>query len=335
MRQDTGMPRLGVVGTMVWDRIFARDGWTEPVEEWGGISYALGAIAAARPPGWEVVPIIKVGRDLAESAHSLLRTLPDMDLSTGVHVVPEPNNRVDLHYHEGPRRSEHLRGGVPPWTWPELAPIVDGLDALYVNFISGFEMDLETAKHLRLAFGGPIYADLHSLFLGVGAGGLRTPQPLDCWRDWLRCFDVIQVNEDELGLLAEAWGDPWRFSADVVGEELRLLLVTLGPRGAAYVASPAFRPDPRAWRTDSGLARSRPLGVPGAVKSAHVPLETQPRDGDPTGCGDVWGATCFAQLLSGAPLTKAIREANRAASRNVEHRGATGLHHFLGGRIQI
>ena len=33
--------RIGVVGTMVWDRIFARDSRQGPVEEWGGISYAL------------------------------------------------------------------------------------------------------------------------------------------------------------------------------------------------------------------------------------------------------------------------------------------------------
>lgn len=327
------MPRLGVLGTMVWDKIYARDGHTGPIEEWGGISYALAAAAAAKPPGWEIVPIIKVGEDLAESAYSLLSRLPSMDLSAGVRVIPDPNNRVELHYLDGTRRTEQLFGGVPPWTWPELAPVLDGLDALYVNFISGFEMTLETMGQVRLAFNGPIYADLHSLLLGVSPRGIRTPQPLVRWRDWLRCFDAVQVNEDELERLAGAWGDPWRFSAEVVDGELRLLLVTLGARGAAYVASPAFRPNPHAWRSGDLLAIDRPLGVPGAAKSEHVPLEARSLEGDPTGCGDVWGATCFAQLLRGDSLPDAMRAANRAASKNVEHRGATGLHHFLAGRI--
>lgn len=326
------MPRLGVLGTMVWDRIYARDGRAEAVEEWGGISYALAALAAARPPAWEVVPIVKVGRDLEERAHGFLRTLPGLNPELAVRVVPEPNNRVELRYRDRARRCERLIGGVGPWTWDELASILPHLDALYVNFISGFELDLETAWRVRLGTSVPIYADLHSLFLGVGAGGQRTPQPLAHWREWLRCFDVIQVNEDELSWLAHAWGDPWRFAAEVVDEQPRLVLVTLGPRGAAYVASPAFREDPLTWRAD-GLAPTRPLGVPGTVRSEQIPTEQVIEDGDPTGCGDVWGATCFARLLTGTPLGSAMRAANRAAARNVQHRGASGLHLFMEGRI--
>ncbi len=326
------MPRLGVIGTMVWDRIYARDGRAAPVEEWGGITYALAALAAALPEDWSVVPIIKVGQDLEEEALRFLRELPDFDLERGIRVVPEPNNRVELRYQDRERRSERLTGGVPPWTFDELAPLLDGLDALYINFISGFELDLETATRVRLAFRGPIYADLHSLLLAVDPAGYRVPQPLAAWREWLRCFDIAQVNETELGLLAHAWGDPWRFAAEVVGEDLRLLCVTLGERGAAYVASPAFRPQPLSWY-EPGLAARRPLAVPGAVRSEHVTQIGGPRDGDPTGCGDVWGATCFASLLTGLSLEDAIATANNAAARNVEHRGATGLHLFLQGRI--
>ncbi len=56
------MKRLGVIGTMVWDTIHQRDpGRSEPVEEWGGICYALSAFEATAPDGWELLPIIKVG----------------------------------------------------------------------------------------------------------------------------------------------------------------------------------------------------------------------------------------------------------------------------------
>lgn len=326
------MPRLGVIGTIVWDRIFARDGRAEPVEEWGGISYALAALAAARPADWEIVPILKVGRDLEEQAMSFLRTLPGLDLDSAVQGVSEPNNRVELRYQDGVRRSERLTGGVPPWEWAELEPILADLDALYINFISGFELGLETALRVRLSFPGPIYADLHSLLLGIEPGGLRTYRPLAAWRDWLRCFDIAQVNEDELGWLAGAWGDPWRFAADVVGDELRLLLVTLGARGAAFVASPAFRGHPCTWRTP-GFSPPPTLVVPGAATSGLIAQSAEVDDGDPTGCGDVWGATCFMRLLDGAGLEAAMRAANRAAARNAAHRGATGLHHHLQGRI--
>jgi sugar/nucleoside kinase (ribokinase family) len=323
--------RLGIVGTMVWDRIHARDNRSEPIEEWGGISYALAAAAAAAPPDWTIVPVIRLGRDLAARAFDFFHTLPNVDIRTGIRVVDEPNNRVELRYQDRERRCERLTGGVGPWPWDEFAPIVDTLDALYVNYISGFEMELPTAAAVRSAFAGPIYADLHSLMLGVGPGGVRMPRPLESWREWLRCFDAVQVNEDELTTLAAAWGDPWVFAAETVGDGPRLILVTLGERGAVYFAAPDFTDDPFAWDR-SPLVVPRPP-APGPVRTQLVPADLPPREGDPTGCGDVWGASFFSALLAGSGLDGAMRAANRSAGRNVEHRGATGLHLHLRGRI--
>jgi sugar/nucleoside kinase (ribokinase family) len=323
--------RLGILGTMVWDLIHARDGRAEPVEEWGGIAYALAAAVAAAPPGTTIVPIIRLGEDLAERAFTFLRTLPGLDLDRGITTVAESNNRVELRYHDSERRAERLTGGVGPWTWPELEPAIDGLDALYINFISGFELELPTAVTLRAHFRGPIYADLHSLMLGVGPGGVRVPRPLEAWREWLRCFDAVQVNEDELATLAHAWGDPWLFAAEAVGEEPRLLVVTLGERGSAYIAAPGLDEDPRSWQRAPVLT---PAAAPaGPVRTQRIDPELRPRAGDPTGCGDVWGASFFCALLARHPLDAAMRRANGAAARNVEHRGATGLHHHLQGRI--
>ncbi len=322
-----GRRRLGVVGTLVWDTI-RRDERPQPVEEWGGIAYALAALAAALPDGWEMVPLLKVGRDLSEDALRFLRSIPRLDIETGVRVVPEPNNRVELHYKGAHRRTERLRGGVPPWGWTEMAPSLRTCDALYVNFISGFELDLDTARAVRAAYAGPTYADLHSLFLGVGRQGLRVPRELPAQGEWLRCFDAVQMNEDEFELLGHAWGDPWRLAASAVGPELKLIAVTLGPRGAAYVAGPGFDADPVTWPP----SRHR-VAATGPSRSGRVVLEGAPRDGDPTGCGDVWGATFFARLLGGDALEHAMAEANRSAARNVEYRGARGLHRHLAGRL--
>ena len=183
----------------------------------------------------------------------------------GVVVVPEPNNEVEMRYAGHVRVTERLRGGVPPWTWEELAPLTRECDALYLNFISGFEMELGTARRLRGEFAGPMYADLHSLFLGLGGGGERVPQPLLHWTEWLCCFDAVQMNEAEFALLGHARGDPLKLAADAVGPELKLINVTLGPKGAAYVASPCFDPDPFTWPLRRGG-----LAAPGPVRSARV-----------------------------------------------------------------
>lgn len=320
--------RLGVIGTLVWDTIHARDGRRLPVEEWGGIAYALSALSAALPEGWAITPVLRVGRDRAEEAFRFLRTIPRIDTLEQVVVVPELNNRVELRYLDGDRRTERLEGGVSPWNWFTLAPRLHGIDALYVNFISGWEMDLDTARALRAGFAGPTYCDLHSLFLGIAQDGLRVPRMLPDWQEWLRCFDAVQLNEDEFELLGRARGDPWILAAEVVGPQLKLICVTLGARGSAFVAGPAFDADPFRWP-----ATRTHIGTPGTTRSGRVPNLGPPVEGDPTGCGDVWGATFLGQLLGGQSLEDGMAAAGRAAARNVAHRGARDLHLHLAGRL--
>jgi sugar/nucleoside kinase (ribokinase family) len=199
-----------------------------------------------------------------------------------------------------------MRGGVPPWTWPELGPMVQDLDALYVNFISGYELSLETAQLLRRGFPRFIYADLHSLFLGKAPDGTRVPQVLPQAPAWFGCFDAVQLNEDEMQALGD---DPLSTAADALGHGCKTLCVTLGSRGAAYFT-----------------------GSP--VRTARIPPDdAAPLDGDPTGCGDVFGGTVAAALASGIPLEDALREGGRLAARNLSHRGATRLRDHLLGRL--
>lgn len=318
--------RVGVLGTFVWDVIYGRDVRSAPVEEWGGITYALAGFDAALPDGWEVVPIVKVGEDLAREARGFLASLRTIAPGASAVAVPYPNNRVELRYHDDARRTEVLTGGVPPWTWQGLQPLLAGLDALYVNLISGFELDLETATLLRQHFQGPIYCDLHSLVLAVHPSGLRTLQPLPRVAEWCRCFDVLQVNEDELSMMAP---DGLALAATAMANGVQTLVVTLGARGAVYFAPGHFTR--LADRTTApGMA-----GTAGALRTALVPTTAdQVRvKGDPTGCGDVFGATYFSRLLAGDIITDALRAAIAAAARNVEHRGATGLAHFLRGEL--
>jgi sugar/nucleoside kinase (ribokinase family) len=300
------LKRVGVIGSMVWDTIYGRDPGQPAVEEWGGIAYALAAVDAVLHDDWELVPLIKVGRDLAPKANEFLRTLRRTTHHARFVEVPEANNRVTLRYSSAERRCEQMQGGVPPWTWPELGPMVRDLDALYVNFISGFELSLETAQLLRRGFPRFTYADLHSLFLGKEPDGTRVPRPLPQAAAWFGCFDAIQLNEDEMGELGD---DPLATAADALGRGCRTLVVTLGSRGAAY-----FTGNP--------------------IRTARIPPDdAAPLEGDPTGCGDVFGGAVAAGLVNGVSLEDALREGTRLAGRNLAHRGATGLRDHLLGRL--
>jgi sugar/nucleoside kinase (ribokinase family) len=135
------------------------------------------------------------------------------------------------------------------------------------------------------------------------------------------------VNEDEMTLLAP---EPMALAATALDNGVRCLLVTLGPRGAVYFAQPDF--DGLAGLEGRGAGRPT-SGAMGPVRTALVGTESVRGDVDPTGCGDVWGATCFSRLLGGAKLSDAITAAHHAAARNLTHRGATGLASYLRGEL--
>ncbi len=320
----SGVPRVGILGSLVWDLIYGRDPASAPVEEWGGIAYALAGLDASVAPGWEIVPLIKVGQDLAGQAQEFLRGLEHLAPGARCVEVPAPNNRVVLHYYSSERRTERMSGGVPGWTWTELGPMVRDLDAIYVNFISGFELTLGTAQALRRGFDGPIYADLHSLFLGMQHDGMRVPRPLTEAASWMGCFDVVQLNEDEMRQLSP---DPLSLAVDAIGEGVSLLVVTLSAKGSAYVAAPGFDrltadgETPRSAATPFSTMRSA------LVEAPRIDVL------DPTGCGDVFGAAAAARLFAGDPVEDALRHATTMAARNAVYRGAGGLSHHLRGRL--
>lgn len=322
------MPRLGVIGSLVWDVIYGRDPAAPPVEEWGGIAYALGGFEAALPPSWQIVPLIKVGSDLRDEASEFLRDLTHLVPGGRCVEVPVPNNRVTLRYQSAERRCERMSGGVPGWTWAELGPMVQDLDALYVNFISGFELELGTAQALRQAFNRPIYADLHSLLFGMPQDGVRMLRPLADPAAWLGCFDVVQMNEDEMAQFAT---DPLAVAAQAMAAGVQLLIVTLARRGAVYFAAPGFEGWADGLDRTSASASSAP-SASSAIRTALIPAP-QVDALDPTGCGDVFGAGLCSGLLAGGPPEAAIAAANLLAARNASLRGASRLGRLLRGEL--
>ena len=301
--------RLGVLGTLVLDSVqFPGNAPAEGL--WGGVAYSLAAFDHALSAGWTIVPMVKLGADLAEPGARCLRRVSRRADMGCVRVVGEPNNRVDLRYHASGRRTERLRGGVPGWSGDEVAELLPSLAALYVNFVSGTELDLDGARRVREAACGPVYADLHSLFLGVESDGIRSPRAFPEAADFAACFDCVQANEDEFALFRSGRRDE-AAALRVLQGRAALLAVTRGPGGADLFAAPNEGAAPRRTRVSAAAARD---------------------DGDPTGCGDVWGAVFFAWLLDGAPPPEAAARANGAAAVNMECGGALELHAALARR---
>jgi sugar/nucleoside kinase (ribokinase family) len=290
-----GPRTLGIVGTMVSDRIIpvGRD----PFVGWGGVGYAVAGAVATLPSNWSVRVVSRVGKDVIHDVRSLFSNIPRCD----AHLVKaqELNNRVEIVYKDSETRTETLFGGVSGWRADELVQALEGCDATLVNFISGNEVDLDGMLEYRSRSSGMIYADLHSLFLHTEPDGKRTPRPLNAWRSWLSCFDVVQMNKEEYGLLTETSDGPRGFE-DLLLAGPRIASVTFGSGGVIV----AYRVNGRTF-----------------VEEVTV----QRQIGDPTGCGDVWGAVMFGRLLAGMTPVASAHVANRVAAESVDHRGIEGL----------
>ncbi len=313
--------RLGVIGTMVCDVIHAAPPSTEFSEGWGGVTYALCGLDAALSVDWQIVPLIKVGADVSADARAWVAELTRISPDHQLVEVPELNNRSELRYVSKHERAERMSGGVPAWEWNELRPTLDAarLDALYVNFLSGWEVSLSTMQQLRTWFDGPIYVDLHMMLWQTAGDGTRTLRGLDDAHAWYACCDFIQVNEDEMRTLANS---PESLAQEALRAGSLGTFVTRGALGVSYHVAEGFH----ALADRDAIRRSRSSEAPRIKSGEQLPSALDAYTHiDPTGCGDVWGGTMFSRLLAGDALVVALTHANRAAGVNAISDGVEGL----------
>ncbi len=302
---------VGVIGTVIDDRIHGVDGTV--TRALGGILYTILPLRAFLPEHDRIIPIMHVGRDLYERVASLLDRLPSLDTTCVIRQECE-NNRVNLHYRSREDRIEVSTQGVSPMEIEEL-DVVEELDALLVNFISGWELTLPTMKKLRKRPGPAIYGDLHSLLLGRREDGTRYPRRPHGWRVWLEQFDHLQMNEQEFETLTgmdirrgdDASESLHRTVSDVFFERgVSTVAVTCGERGARLFS-----------RRGGGKVQE--------LRDVHAVEETV----DPTGSGDVFLAAFTAAALAGKDLPSGLSFAVKAAALSTLRRGSEGLYNFF------
>lgn len=308
---------LAVLGSLVFDTLHRWPPDQPPVEAWGGVGHALAALEVALADGWTQRLLVKVGGDMAAEAEALRREWARTCASSGfVAVGGVRTNRVTIRYHGPEERDEVQLAEMPPWTGEAVLERLVGVEALYLNFASGFELPLEEAERVRAGFAGGIYLDLHSLNLGIEPDGHRyLRRPPDLAR-WLACADVAHFNLAEAALVGPAPTAALE-AASAVG--LGAVVVTSGVDGATIWTQPGWRFGRR--------------GVAGRTfEPHHLPALDPEGATDPTGCGDVFGAAMAARLAAGDAPLEALRAATTLASAAARWSGAGGLGAWLKGR---
>jgi len=321
MAQNPQHPRqivdVGVIGSINEDTIEHEDGRID--SRLGGVLFtacALGYLGAGALRVW-----------LLSRAHSRLRLslqqqlvhVPGLRLE-GLLETPFPGYRCHITYDSDGEKTEVLSGNVEPLTLDDLAPFLPRLQALAVNFITGYEISCEDLAAVRDIVDGPLFMDVHSLTLGRHADGTRFPAPLANADKWIAAADVVQMNEAEariLGAPGEDAGAPTDGPAPTTSAALlewATGLLEWGPK--AVVITRGASGAVSAWRDADG-------------RTGHVEQEAPTVAGerlDTTGCGDVFLAALVAAHFRGEQLPAAIERANHVAAWNCQLSGIDELH---------
>ncbi|MBI5647038.1 MAG: carbohydrate kinase family protein [Ignavibacteriae bacterium] len=288
--------KILILGHLVLDEIHPYNG--PVIESFGGIHFPVSAFGAISTTSDVVYPCFPAGADAWDSFQRAVGEFPCLD-TRGIWKVSDATTRVRLFHDAQAQYNTQLVRSLGPIPFERFAPHLDGCDLVYINFMTGEDLTLDTAESLRAATRCLIYLDLHMIAYRVGRDGHRATHPVQDWRRWAATADVLQCNERELAAFVPVEGDE-RARADALfeGSGPRLLVVTRGERGATLFTAE------------------------GQTHIAPVPLDTVV---DSTGCGDTFGSTLAYFLAKGLPATEAASRAARAGAFVATLRGSEGM----------
>ena len=289
--------KFTIIGHLCLDVIHRHDG-TE-TKGYGGIYFAVAAMANLAPDADTVFPVFGVGEKEYEAVRNLLSRYPNVN-TDGIYPFEGETNQVHLYYSDAETRTECSKHISSPIPFSRIEPFLSA-NGIFLDMISGSDVSLETLDQIRLAVrpkNTPIHMDVHSLTLGVGADFSRHRRPVPQWRRWCFMINSVQMNEEEAaGFTAEQYGEEM-LAKQMLPLMVNALCVTRGARGATIFQ-----------QEHKHLLRKEIPGISAGSK-------------DPTGCGDVFGAAFLYQFCKGKNIERAASFANEVAAANSTFSGS-------------
>ena len=161
-------------------------------------------------------------------------------------------------------------------------------DGIFINMITGFDINLQQMEEVRKEFNGLIYFDVHTFSRGVSDDMKRNFRRIPAFDKWAKNIDILQVNEEEIQTISDNKNE-----IDIVREMfscgIKILIVTKDEHGA------------RAYFIEEN-----------EIKSVFISA-TKVKVLNKVGCGDVFGAVFFYNYIRKADIIDSLRAANFAA----------------------
>lgn len=303
-----GFPRfkVTVIGTINKDTIIFPDG--KRTESFGGILYNLSALSGLGRKRMEIYPVCNLGYDVYNQVEGILKKHDNVKLA-GINKVRRKNNHAYLLIDKESQREEILRNRVPALSFVQVKPFLNS-GAILVNFISGFDIGLNTLKRIRTNTDALIFMDIHSLALGIHKDGKRFLKTPRSWREYLKQADFVQTNLTELFVLSDkklkSSKEIKGFGNYVLSLGPKVLLVTMGEEGAFLI-----------YKEGKTCKLQKRAGI--KVRGFK----------DATGCGDVFSAGFLIKYLHTRNLNQCLDFANRVAAEKCKISGVEGMAKLL------
>ena len=305
--------KIGVIGTVVKDHIFLSDG-TE-INSYGGIFYTLSILGNLVKESDEIYPVCYLGEDIYDEVLNRLLQYKSIR-APGIKKIAQNNTAVKLIYKNVEHRNEFLSNRFPPLLLEDIEKI-GSMDVWIVNFITGFELSLDTFQQFCEQTSGLILMDFHSLTLDIEENGLRVLRRCPNWEEWIRNVDVLQMNEAEAISLSNNQGASnhrlIQFGNEVIDKNIKIFHITRGSNGSML-----FYKNGR------------------MAANFEIPPRKVDNVVDVTGCGDAFAAGFLKHYFHSKDIVAATEYANLIAGFNCTIRGTEELHKlklFLGGEI--
>jgi sugar/nucleoside kinase (ribokinase family) len=270
--------KLLVIGHSVVDRIITRE---DEVIKPGGIYYSiLGLINFI-----EKTDEIFLCSEMSKTDEYLFSDIYDKiraDYISYKDKIPQ----VILKLHDDKERDERYCNMSKNLNVPE--DDLNKYDGILLNMISGFDINLEQLRSIRIKHKGDIYFDVHTLARDLGKDLKREFRQIPDFNEWAINIDILQCNEGEFKTLSNKTS-----RIDVVRElfsyGIKIIILTKGEEGARVFIE-------NQERIESVYMSSL------KVKSINY-----------VGCGDVFGAVFFYNYIRNKDIPEALKIANAAA----------------------
>jgi len=166
--------------------------------------------------------------------------------------------------------------------------VLSNFNGIFINMVTGFDINLKQMEEIRKEFNGLIYFDVHTFSRGVGDDMRRNFRRIEGFDKWAKNIDILQVNEEEIQTISDEKNE-----IDIVREMfsngIKILIVTKAEHGA------------RAYFIEGNEIKSVFVS---AVKVKVI---------NKVGCGDVFGAVFFYNYIRKADIIDSLMAANIAA----------------------